>query len=137
MTFPAQSAELVRISFLKQDESRSERRRQPSLRLPLADIADNQRLLAAGKPWKENRALKYPDKSWWLVRLAFLGQDGNRSGRYRPITDKITPAVLENIQRLRAANTKWHETVAMYLPKKNPKAAHDFILYRMEKLYGA
>ncbi|GAB7334670.1 hypothetical protein MBLNU13_g06618t2 [Cladosporium sp. NU13] len=133
MKFPARSVTHVRISFHKQYDSLSEPGRQRSLQLSPADIADIQRLLAAGQPWKEIGALKYPDRSWWLVRLAFLRQDGNRSDHYRP----ITPAMLEDIRRLRAANTKWHEIGTMYLPQKHPKAAREFILRRMEKLYGA
>lgn len=137
MKYPGRTSGSLRKDVLRQSSEAGEFRKPALSKMPPAEIADIKRLLLEGKTWEQIRVMKFPAQSAELVRISFLKQEGNRSDRYRPITDKITPAVLEDIKRLRAAKTKWHEIVAMYLPKKHPMTARDFILQRMEKLYGA
>ena len=78
MKFPGRLASRVRENFLRHDDSRDELRKQPPLKLPPAEVADIHRLLAAGKPWKEISALKYPKRNYPAVRRAFLKQYGSQ-----------------------------------------------------------
>lgn len=62
-------------------------------------------------------------------------QDGGALKRLVKIP--ISPAVLANIKRLRAANTTWPEITALHFPGKGHMRMRNLVLRRMERLYGA
>ena len=110
-----------------------------SFEISSADIADIQRLRSEEKTWQQIQEMKYPQgPTWQHVRTAFLRQrlaespSEDHSSRIH-----ISPATLEHIRRLRAANTTWAEITALHFPNRNHLTARTLILRRLEKLHGA
>jgi hypothetical protein len=109
-----------------------------SFEISSADIADIQRLRSEEKTWQQIQEMKYPQgPTWQYVRKIFLRQRLTES----PSEDHsarihISPAMLDHIQRLRAAKTTWAEITALYFPDRKQQTARTSILRRLERLHG-
>jgi hypothetical protein len=137
--YPGRHHEYVAKAFLQHGGVRSERKcRQPQTTvMSPAGMADSQRLRKKGKTREPIHAPKNSVKSSQRLRHVFLQQSKPQSARnLRSSRVSISPAVLADIQRLRAADTPWREITALYLPDKSLEAARMLILRRMEGLHG-
>jgi hypothetical protein len=137
--YPGRHHEYVAKAFLQHGGVRSERkRRQPQTTvMSPAETADSQGFRKKGKTREPIHAPKNSANSSQRLRHVFLRQSKPKSAR-NPQSSRvsISPAVLADIQRLRAADTPWREITALYLPDKSLEAARMLILRRMEGLHG-
>ncbi|KAM0701026.1 hypothetical protein Q7P35_011387 [Cladosporium inversicolor] len=127
---------VLKVALSRYGTSLVERGRPNNTSMSPDDVADIQRLRGEGNTWNQIAETKYPDKTAEALRHAFIRQHPG-DGRSEDFSPKISPAVLADIQRLRAANAKWHEITALHFPDRNPVAARQLIQRHMENLYGA